>query len=166
MAHIEHGANHRTLLLLVEPRDHHGGQILWRWRSPCEYGSYWFITMCLLFLSFYFYMRRCCFSAYGRSRPINPSRRLTISRLVHPLFDQTIRRFKNIGITHIEQSALLYDTLCFHWAQSLRWITVYLLWSSMFSNRATNRDWSTLSVQRARLGSTTRSGSLIDRSTD
>jgi hypothetical protein len=20
--------------------DHHGGQILWRWRSPCEYGPY------------------------------------------------------------------------------------------------------------------------------
>ena len=33
-----------------------------------------------------------------QTRLIDPSRRLiTISRLVHPLFDQTIRRFKNIA---------------------------------------------------------------------
>ena len=33
-----------------------------------------------------------------QTRLIDPSQQLImISRLVHPLFDQTIRRFKNIG---------------------------------------------------------------------
>ena len=39
-----------------------------------------------------------------QTRLIDPSRRLiTISRLVHPLFDQTIRRFKNIDLNNLKK---------------------------------------------------------------